>query len=295
MKAKVFFLLFLLMFFNAMFSQTVITIQPDSLQGKDARINSVNMYTSGSYIELPVAAWTFSNIPGIDISLIEFDLSIIPPSSNIVLAELYLYGSPGLPSGGHSTASGSNEIIIQRIIENWDEHSVTWNTQPNSTSVNQVISEESTDPYQNFVFNVTDLVRDMYENPLNSFGFLLKPLHEDYYRKMNFCSSDHPERKNHPKLVITCDSVSNVGINSQNSSPFKIFPNPIVDNINISISNNQLFNIVIFNLFGEEMYSSSCNSGFVCINAENFISGLYYLKITSNQAEFVEKIIIQKP
>lgn len=295
MKPKVFFLLFLLMFFNAMFSQTVITIQPDSLQGKDARINSVNMYTSGSYIELPVAAWTFSGVPGIDISLIEFDLSIIPASSNIVFAELYLFGSPGLPSGGHSIASGSNEIIIQRITENWDEHAVTWNTQPNSTSVNQVISDESTDSYQDFVFDVTDLVRDMYNNPLNSFGFLLKPLHEDYYRKMNFCSSDHPERAKHPKLIITYDSISNVEINSQKLRPFKIFPNPIVDNIKITSSNNQLFNIAIFNLLGEEVYSSTNNLDYVCIGVNNLISGLYFIKITSSQTEFVEKIIIQKP
>lgn len=295
MKAKVLFPLAFLIILSELFSQTIISIQPDSIQGKDARINSANMYTSGSYIELPIAAWTYSGIPGVDFSLVEFDLSIIPTSSNIVLAELYLFGSSGLPSGGNSTASGSNEIIIQRIIENWDEHGVTWDTQPNSTSFNQVISCESTDIYQDFVFDVTDLVRDMYNNPLNSFGFLLKPLHEDYYRKMNFCSSDHPDHKKHPKLIITYDSISSVGINSQKLSPFKIFPNPIVDNINISSSNNQLFNVQIFNLFGEEIYSSRSNSGFVCINANNFISGLYYLKITSNQTEFVDKIIIQKP
>ena len=294
MKAKVLFLLVFLMFFSELFSQTLITIQPDSVQGKDARINSANMYTSGSYIELPIAAWTYSGIPGVDFSLVEFDLSIIPTSSNIVLAELYLFGSSGLPSGGNSTASGSNEIIIQRIIENWDEHGVTWNTQPNSTSVNQVISCESTDIYQDFVFDVTDLVRDMYNNPLNSFGFLLKPLHEDYYRKMNFCSSDHPDRKKHPKLIITYDSISNVEINSQKLRPFKIFPNPIVDNIKITSSNNQLFNIAMFNLLGEEIYSSGSNLGFVYINANNLISGLYFLKITSNQTEFVEKIMIQK-
>lgn len=295
MKIRMVTLLILLFCLSCLTCQNIIELQPDSIQGKDARINSANMYTSGSYIELPIAAWTYSGIPGVDFSLIEFDLSIIPTSSNIVLAKLYLFGSPGLPSGGNSTASGSNEIIIQRITENWDEHAVTWDTQPSSTSVNQLISGESTDIYQDFVFDVTDLVRDMYNNPLSSFGFLLKPLHDDYYRKMNFCSSDHPERKKHPKLVITYDSISSLGINSQKSKPYKIFPNPIVNNINVSSSNNQLFNITIFNLLGEEVYSSTSNLNFVCIDVNNLISGLYFIKITSSQTEFVEKIIIQKP
>lgn len=286
-------LVFFSVFLCSISGQNIFELQPDSVLGKDSRINSVDTYTSGSDIELPIAAWTFSGTPGIDISLIEFNLSSLPSTSHIVLAQLCLFGSAGLPSGGHSTASGSNEIIIQRIVQNWDEHGVTWSTQPNSTSVNQVISMQSTDIYQDFVFDVTEMVQDMIDYPLNSFGFLLKPLYNDYYRKMNFCSSDHPERKKRPKLIITYNNPTSIESNSRDFFPFKIYSNPVVDNLKIESINDQFFNIVIYNLLGEKVFSSLNNKGLVQVNSNNFISGLYFLKITSDKKEYVEKIRIQ--
>lgn len=189
-------------------AQTTITLQPDAAQGKDAMLHGLSSQAStnfGSSDQFPSDAWTFSGTEGILRSVVGFDLTSIPVGSTINSAALSLYAydqTTGL--GQHSTMSGSNESVLQRVTTPWDESTVTWNSQPSSTSVNEVLLPASTSPTQNYTnIDVTQLVQDMVDNPSSSYGFLLKLVTESYYRKMNFCSSDHANSSLRPKLVIT--------------------------------------------------------------------------------------------
>ncbi len=202
---KTAFLTILLLFFHNIFCQQSITIYPNN----DAFIFSLseanrdganNNY--GSYTELHTMEWTWQGTPASRKSLIMFDLSQIPKNSKIIFAKLSLYADPNAKDK-HSTLSGSNECLVQRITSVWDENTVTWNNRPNITTKNQVILPASVSENQNYEnIDVTKLVQDMINNPEESFGFFITMKTPEYYRSMMFASKENPNKNLHPKLVV---------------------------------------------------------------------------------------------
>lgn len=187
-------------------SVKTIQVRADN-QSNDAILHGLSSMTDVNYghnPQLAANAWTFNKEPGIIRSLLQFDLSSVPPNAEIIKASLSLYAwdsDTGL--GRHSPRSGSNEGLLQRVTSSWDENTVTWNTQPSSTELNQVLLPPSTSPEQNYLdIDVTTLVQDMVNNREASFGFMLKLRTESVYRILNFCSSDHTDATRHPKLNI---------------------------------------------------------------------------------------------
>jgi hypothetical protein len=182
-------------------SQFILVLQPGSASGKDAYIEDYPNYSDlnfGSSVSLVAVAWTAQGIPYVTRSLIEFDLSAIPPNSTILSAQLSLYGE-----GQHSALSGSNEGLIERVTAPWDESTVTWNNQPPVTTQNSVLLPASSSVAQDYTdIDVTDLINDMITG--NNFGMLIRLNNESYYRALDFCSSDHADSTKRPKLVITC-------------------------------------------------------------------------------------------
>lgn len=187
---------------------------------KDAPIREYNGVGDGNnYGTVPflnIQAWTNGGITANQRSLIDFDLSVIPANSLIQSASLLLYVDINVSPfpGGHQQLSGSNESRIKRIIANWDEFLVTWNNQPGTTTLNQVLIPQSTSSNEDYSIDVTNLVQDMVDDTLNSFGFFIKLVTESYYRRMIFASSDNPLEELHPKLVVTFfpDSSSSTAI-----------------------------------------------------------------------------------
>jgi gliding motility-associated-like protein len=197
-------------------AQQTITLQPGGQCGKDAILHGLDSERNTNYgnnAQLPAVAWTFSGTPGTIRGVVEFNLSSIPANAVINSAYLSLYAwgqNNGL--GQHSSLSGSNIGWIQRVTTMWDEQTVTWNTQPSTTSQNQVVLHESNSPNEDYLnMDVTALVQDMLDNPSSSFGFLISEQVESYYRRLNFCSSDHTDPARRPKLVITYTGIGNPG------------------------------------------------------------------------------------
>ncbi|MCX6233897.1 MAG: PKD domain-containing protein [Bacteroidetes bacterium] len=188
-------------------SQTTITLQPGPEDGKDAFISTYypdqNYYYHIDYIAM---AWTAGGIPFVVRSLIEFDLSVVPSGASIINASLSLYNSPDPTNnhGEHSSLSGPNTCWLQRITDEWDEYTVTWNNQPSTTTLHQVTLKQSVDPHQDYEdIDVTQLIKDIIDNPETGHGFMIRLITEEYYRCMIFASSDHPDPNLHPKLAIT--------------------------------------------------------------------------------------------
>jgi len=220
---------FMILFCSSAFCQvhTTVTFKPDSIIGKDA-----NIFTTGTCIlhghPLPAAdenfgnhtellqdAWTWSSQgcgEGTVRSLLKFEqLSTIPASATIESAELKLFGVP--TSGnyqGNSSYPGSsfseNRSLIQRVTSPWDEQTVTWNTQPTTTTVNQITIPPSTSQWNwNFSDNSASLVamvQDMVNNPATNFGFMIRLVTEVRYRSLLFASSDHNDRNLWPELTV---------------------------------------------------------------------------------------------
>ncbi|MBK9760010.1 MAG: DNRLRE domain-containing protein [Flavobacteriales bacterium] len=189
-------------------AQETLILQPDATAGKDAVLHGLATEANnnwGSTNQFPAAAWTFQGAAGTLRTVIDFDLSSIPTGSTVVSAYLSLYAyDVDNGFGLHSTLSGSNAGWLQRVTTAWNENTVTWNTQPNSTSVNQVATPQLNTPTANIIdLEVSQLVQDMVNDPGNSHGFLLRLQNETIYRRLNFASSDHANTALHPRLIVT--------------------------------------------------------------------------------------------
>ena len=184
-------------------SSLTLSASKDAMIREYNGIGDGNNYGTVQYLNMH--AWTNGGIPVTHRSLIDFDLSTIPSNSFIQSAFLFLYVDINVNTfpGGHYPLSGSNECIIKRVITNWNEISVTWNNQPGTTTSNQTNIPQSTASNQDYIIDVTNLIQDMNNDTLNSFGFLIKLINENYYRRMIFASKDNPNREKHPKLQVT--------------------------------------------------------------------------------------------
>ena len=194
--------------------QTTLTSQLNAANGKDAFISSnVPNGGQGNSTEFDAAAWTIGGLPLTIRSLIDFDLSNLPVGATIQSAVLTLYNNPnaqnGYANGQHVHVSGSNEAVLQRITSPWTED-VAWSNQPTTSTQNEVTLAEDTNPNQDYVLDVKNLLEDIIANPNDSFGFLLKLKTETPYRLLAFASSDHPNAALHPKLEITYTVVCNM-------------------------------------------------------------------------------------
>ncbi len=265
-----------------------LTLQPGPSDGMDLRLCSLAGYSTSSGTELPADAWTYQGTPGIDHSFIYFDLSSIPSGSTVTSAELSLYGATDLPSGAHSTLSGSNEWLIQRITTSWNL-STTWATSPSVTTSNQVSMPASTSSDQNFQADVTTLVQDMVDNPQSSFGFMLKLQTESHYRRVNFASRNYPNPSKRPKLVVNYTTTA--GISEIIESTVSVYPNPTATGeIQIRINDDSDVKVELYSLFGEKVYTGEIHGNNSIIDLSFLKKGIYHLKLYGNNRVIDRKI-----
>jgi len=193
-------------------TQTEMTFQPNACHGKDTHVGYITNIPSaansnfGSLEEVVPFTWTFNGSPGSSRALIDFtDLQLIPQGTLVTYAYLSLYGKPSsltAPQGNF----GANDCYVQRVTGSWDENTVTWNTQPASTTTNQVTLPGSNGVQFNYDvidLNITTLVQDIINQPPASrYGFLIRLQTESTYRSLVFASSDYSDAAKHPKLRL---------------------------------------------------------------------------------------------
>lgn len=196
-----------------LFAQKEVVYQPDSLKGIDAWIwsfdpaKSINFgsrnesnYGMHNVLRAEVWKWGGKEQPDTIRGLIKFDLSDIPQKASIIEARLslYFYANPGF-----TPQLGDNELLIQRITEDWDEDDVNWLNQPLSTEHNQIKVEKSSKQEQDYLnIDIRNLVQEMVYFPEKNYGFLLRLEREKEFNGLTFASSDHNDSSKHPKLYI---------------------------------------------------------------------------------------------
>ncbi|GEM_PF-936379 len=204
---------------------TTVVFKPNATVGKDTPIwkfdddcigNGSTQTNAdrnfGTEETLWMKDWTWNAIGcsgGTIRSLLCFtELSNIPSNAVIVSATLRLYGVtsdrntsyPGAPASYYE-----NTVVVQQVTSPWNENTVTWNTQPSTTTANQFIIPQSTSQYNwNYTNSSSELVA-MVQNMVsgNNYGFMLRLQTEQHYRNMVFASSDHPDASLHPELEVT--------------------------------------------------------------------------------------------
>jgi len=214
---KIFTLFFLLTSFVFCKSQIVtltLTASEDAAIGfhdgaSTANNNYGNAIQNAAFCIQASASYTGVNV---NRALIRFNLSSLPAGANIISAQLDLFAlGPYGSLGGHS--GNANSFVLERVTQNWNESTVTWNNQPPSTNTNCVTLTNSNSFNQDYLnIPVTNMVVDMLNSNAN-FGFKLRLINENKTNSILFCSKDYSNTAKHPRLIIQYNTCSQIQIN----------------------------------------------------------------------------------
>lgn len=230
------------------FSQTTVTFKPNDQIGKDA-ILITKEYSNfadlnfGTETALKMSTWTWSGDLFSERSLIQFnELESIPTGAIITDVKLKLYGCSDLEGNnvypGSSFNSYSNSVYVQRVTSVWNENTVTWNTQPTTSTATQIIIPNSEEQYNwNYTIENSEelkaMVQDMVSNPSTNHGFMLKLVSESTYRRMAFASSDNVDPTRWPELQVTYLYNDTCNSNFSYSMPNALDPTTLTFNAKI--------------------------------------------------------------
>ena len=88
------------------------------------------------------------------------------------------------------------------------------------------------------------------------------------------------------KVVNDCNKV---GLKNIEPTFFEIYPNPVSDFLYIKNAKLPIENISIYNLLGVLIYSKSYSES--AIDFQNFLSGVYFIEVKSNNESYRQKIV----
>jgi hypothetical protein len=210
----------------------VLVLQPGPEDGKDAMINRgmpENNFGKHPYFEADGLHPETSNLEyHLTRSFIQFDLGQLPKSATIRKAVLTLYypnsyyldsikpfiNAEGVRSDLDSLTPWPVDYlaVLQKIITPWEEHEVTWKTQPKTTTEGQVFIPRifyiaEVDCYDCFVppvsesFDVTELLMPDEAGNM-SYGMMLKLFNEEGPEILRYASSDF-------EMITTADGIVN--------------------------------------------------------------------------------------
>lgn len=194
MKNRLFALTATLFFVYFAYSQVIpVTIQPGPSNGKDALVIDVN--PSSNYGSLAFFRVNKTSTY-IDRTFIEMDVSSIPSNAIIIEAKLMLYRYSGF--------SVSTTMEVNKVIDSWQENTITWGNAPNVTSVDMKSVSLSTSNNIFHEIDVTSHIQEFVNYPHLNNGWRLKCQNETTNNGSNYRSSNFTTTPAHrPKLEIS--------------------------------------------------------------------------------------------
>jgi hypothetical protein len=241
-----------------LFSQDTLFIKLGGYNEYDAALGGSSPNTNWrDFPDFHALTWTCGGVKCVDRSLIRFNLNLIPAGSDILDARLSLFASPN-PQNGNGIAmfGDDNSALLQRVTSYWDKNNVTFATQPQTTAQNQVVLNKSTSSTQNYLnINITQLVKEMFADPSNSYGLMLRLKTEEYYNAMIFASGNHQNSALWPEIKIIYNSP--VGIDkfkNDNDLPVNFH---LINNstMGVRIEKSHEVNIKIFDTKGVNVFA----------------------------------------
>jgi len=202
-----------------------ITFQPGPEEGQDClvayRETDNELYASSNHKPNPditAIRWTYDADnagQGTNRTYIKFALPLkLPSLDSIVIrsAKISFYGiDKGVAAplgnsyfpGSPYESFGENKAWLQRVLEDWNDSTITWNNMPATSSENQVAIPASTSQWNEDALDidVTDMVKAMILEK-KPFGFCLRLQDETIYRSILFASSEAEDETKRPKLVV---------------------------------------------------------------------------------------------
>ncbi len=299
------FILFVLIMLipGILFSQTTISIRLGPSTGQDCEVVTYSPNTPMPYsTELVAAFWTYESNINIWRPLLKFNFQEVPQGSQIISGKLSLYGNPYPSSVPHS---GKNESYLRKVTADWNQNTATWNNQPGFSIEDQVLLPQSLYSFQDYLdIDVTELVRDMINNPSSNFGFVIMNRIEDVFRCLNFASSKCILADKRPKIDLIINTIGIEPISTNIPADYKLyqnFPNPFnpVTNIKFDLPRSSFIRLEIFDEVGRvisTLVNEKLNGGTYLVkwDGSNFGSGAYFVKLESGNKMITKKIILIK-
>ncbi|MBP8717461.1 MAG: DNRLRE domain-containing protein [Candidatus Atribacteria bacterium] len=172
-----------------------ITLQPDPIVGVDAQVYSA--VPSTNYGDL----W-FSSIGNSGSTItrmyIKFYLSAVPANARIVGAYLNLYQY-------HTSGSNNFTTGLYRVTDDWDESTITWNLQPDSSTDAEITNNITAGAgiWESW-WDLDTLVQGWLDGSITNYGMVLKDTNETSVNNIAyFYTSDYTgDVTERPKLEI---------------------------------------------------------------------------------------------
>ncbi len=188
-------------------NNTVTAYSYQSLRGDAvfSRIVPDNNYAALEDIHL--YAWTQDGGVNVNRVVLDFNTADIAQHTKIKHAYLNLYFNTtskyDATLGGQGN-KGEVDFIIEEITSDWNEKTVTWNTQPDIDMQKRVTVKKKENPRTDYLkLDVTDLLQHMVDKPVDKrFGLRLKLANEIPYNVYFFASGNHPNAAIRPALEI---------------------------------------------------------------------------------------------
>jgi len=150
-------------------AQTTVNFTADSTMGDAMVINGSNNQTNfGSQNQINVYHQVGQQIPVVNRTFIEYDISSIPADAIVTDATLKLVTRQVNNAINHP-------IYIERASESWAEGTVTWNNQPDVITADQLsFTHAQTSGTGTHQFDVTEHVQQMVNNPSMNNGWRIR-------------------------------------------------------------------------------------------------------------------------
>ncbi|WP_163537248.1 DNRLRE domain-containing protein [Gracilibacillus sp. YIM 98692] len=160
-------------------------------------------YPDENYITSVINKVGYGSSSGRNRTYISFDLPTLSTSEFITGAFL--------KSSLYSDNTTNAQANVQKVTENWDTNTITWNTQPafDGTSVvdYQIINGDAGTP---FGWDITEIAKEWYASG-NNYGLMLKNKDENS-GYTEFFSSDTSSTYEEFRPIVTLDYVNNSGL-----------------------------------------------------------------------------------
>lgn len=283
-----------------------LTLKPNSDGGKDAHILSGLPNTNvDPHQEFIFCGWTCQGSPCNDRALIQFDMSAIPANATLVSATLGLHANPSPITIPTANYGSNNAFLIRRVTSPWSESTVTWNTQPITTTQNEVLVPQSNSSGQSYLnLDVTALVNDMRNDPQNSFGFIMRLVNEIPYNGRDFASSDHPDSTKWPSITYCFTVPTGISHTNKINDYFNVYPTMFSNRINIDfLSSTKNFEMEIIEISGKKVFGKSitCKPNVkqsLTIAEDDLanvnVNGVYMVRFSCNEKVVTKKLIRMK-
>jgi subtilisin-like proprotein convertase family protein len=255
----------------------------------EAQIDGIGSGTGWNYCFSEAATWGTMDNENVNLN---HDTSMITPGENILSSGLFSVDEPfdsliGCPLNGDWKIIITDNLMQDNgYIFNWQ---VNFDTLVFPAGYNlggaTVLASGGVPPYSYFWSNGATTAS---VNRLAPGTYTVQITDSDTINK----KASLPN-KTFSTVVITEGLIANVKIDLD--EPFSIYPNPVLENLNISFKSDKgMKHVTIHNLSGVLLTEKNFeNKESIQLDLENYPKGIYFVKVQSENETFTKKIIKQ--